>query len=58
MGKHIEDGGELARESKDMLCDYKFALRSVVVEWGPRNAAVKERAEVFLKGCEPPSKDS
>lgn len=53
VGQHARDGEALAKKSSGLMCGQQFLLTSVVVEWGPRDAATKERAEVHFKGCGP-----
>lgn len=53
VGKHSRDGAVLAEQARDLVVDRTFRPRSVIVEWGPKDAAHKERAEVFFKGCGP-----
>jgi hypothetical protein len=53
VGQHTRDGEALAKKSSGLMCGQRFLLTSVVVEWGPRDAAIKERAEVHFKGCGP-----
>jgi hypothetical protein len=53
VGQHARDGEALASKYSGLMCGQQFLITSVVVEWGPRDSATKERAEVHFKGCGP-----